>query len=957
MSTGTDVPVEIDLNVSEGGFANETTITITATPAAGSSISDDDYTIALKTGSPGMITNTGSPYTLTIPANEPTITLEFTANDTDSEEETLTLTLTSTPTSNVGTQEMHTIMIEEVATPSIEFATLSSTARDLSTGTDVPVEIDLNVSEGGFANETTITITATPAAGSSISDDDYTIALKTGSPGMITNTGSPYTLTIPANEPTITLEFTANDTDSEEETLTLTLTSTPTSNVGTQEMHTIMIEEVATPSIEFATLSSTARDLSTGTDVPVEIDLNVSEGGFANETTITITATPAAGSSISDDDYTIALKTGSPGMITNTGSPYTLTIPANEPTITLEFTANDTDSEEETLTLTLTSTPTSNVGTQEMHTIMIRELVDYDTDDDGLIEIHTLDQLNALRYDLDGDGMVEATDEASYGVAFPIVAGGSTYGVVSCGDGVTITSCSGYELMADLDFNDIDGAGTKSIWAKDCVTGCVTGMQADGTNGNIGWEPIGNTASFGATFDGNDRTISGLYINRMSSTGIYVGLFGNISSATTLDSLGLVDVEVTIEAPSGTSYVGGLAGRSDGTITSCYTTGDVTSETATSATAIATYTGGLVGYIDDGSIATCYTTGDVTSIATTAYAGGLVGGIRSSAISACYTTGDVTSEASTTSYAGGLVGHIDDSNVTACYATGNVEVESESASSYAGGGLIGHMSGSSIAGCYASGGVTTISPEETSFAGGLIGNNDNGTIIESYYTTEAMITNNGASTMNTLGDAYPIATLIAAIAYDFDHDSDPSTDALYPAANWNVDVDNADNDSDLTTNTDDPWDFGDAMEWPVLRSIDANRDGMIDAADLEAQRNPGTGDPGTGDPGTGDPGTGDPGTGDPGTGGTDVFFATTKVSSRVIVYPNPTSGKVMLSLPSEKSCEVSVIALNGRLVLQDHLRDGSIHMLDVSELKDGLYFLEITFSDGHRVRHRILKAE
>ena len=46
-----------------------------------------------------------------------------------------------------------------------------------------------------------------------------------------------------------------------------------------------------------------------------------------------------------------------------------------------------------------------------------------------------------------------------------------------------------------------------------------------------GWSPIGNESSpFTGTFDGNHKTIKGLFINRPSTS--YVGLFGFISGAT-----------------------------------------------------------------------------------------------------------------------------------------------------------------------------------------------------------------------------------------------------------------------------------------------------------------------------------------------------------------------------------------------------------------------------------------
>jgi len=54
-------------------------------------------------------------------------------------------------------------------------------------------------------------------------------------------------------------------------------------------------------------------------------------------------------------------------------------------------------------------------------------------------------------------------------------------------------------------------------------------------------------------------------------------------------------------------------------------------------------------------------------------------------------------------------------------------------------------------------------------------------------------------------------------------------------AGWNLDVDNADNDNDLTTNGDDPWDFGTTSQYPVLK-IDFNNDSNT-ADDIAKQQN------------------------------------------------------------------------------------------------------------------------
>ena len=164
--------------------------------------------------------------------------------------------------------------------------------------------------------------------------------------------------------------------------------------------------------------------------------------------------------------------------------------------------------------------------------------VDYDSDDDGLIEVDSLAQVNAIRYDLDGDGAADDTaNDASYAAVFLDSAPG-----MGCpdadhdGDPNTAEQpvCTGYELAADLDFDE-DGDGNRN----------------DTWNTGDGWQPIGvfsddgdatNDAAFTAVFEGNGRTVSNLFISRSGAN--YVGLFGHASFAD-VRNLGLEDVDVT----------------------------------------------------------------------------------------------------------------------------------------------------------------------------------------------------------------------------------------------------------------------------------------------------------------------------------------------------------------------------------------------------------------------------
>ena len=256
--------------------------------------------------------------------------------------------------------------------------------------------------------------------------------------------------------------------------------------------------------------------------------------------------------------------------------------------------------------------------------------VDYDADNDNLIDVNTLAQLNAMRWDLDGNGV---STNAGYTIAFPSPAAG-----MGCP-----AACTGYELEADLDF-DQNNDDT------------ITGVDAAYWNGGSGWEPIGSDGSaserYNAVFEGNGHIISNLFINRTSTD--EVGLFGATGTGSEVRRVGLENVNVT-----GEEYVGGLAGSAYGYFRYVYTTGSVAGQEDV---------GGLVGYYDASgkSIAASYSAASVT--ATGDIAGGLVGEITDGDILASYASGAVRSADTT----GGLVGDQQGGSITASYASGAV---------------------------------------------------------------------------------------------------------------------------------------------------------------------------------------------------------------------------------------------------------------------------------------------
>ena len=152
----------------------------------------------------------------------------------------------------------------------------------------------------------------------------------------------------------------------------------------------------------------------------------------------------------------------------------------------------------------------------------------------------------------------------------------------------------------------------------------------------ITWTPIadwmGNrTTQYSGTFDGNNKTVSGLYFNGDSTC---IGLFGSSESDGNIKNVGVVDSYF-----KGNDSVGGVCGNNAGTITNCYNAGNLTA-IESSATI-----GGICGYNNGGTIANCYNTGTVTATGSVASVGGVCG-CSVAAISNCYNTGTVTATSS-----------------------------------------------------------------------------------------------------------------------------------------------------------------------------------------------------------------------------------------------------------------------------------------------------------------------
>ena len=272
---------------------------------------------------------------------------------------------------------------------------------------------------------------------------------------------------------------------------------------------------------------------------------------------------------------------------------------------------------------------------------------DYDRDGDGLIEISTLAQLDAVRHDIDGNGDPDPGASAgaatAHAAAFPGRNPASTARM-----GCTAGACTGYELIAHLDF-DTDGDGSTYTGSGNAAVGDPDDAYY---NGGSGWEPIGADSTgnrFSTTFKGNGHVISNLFIKRTSTDD--VGLFGAIDGGARVESLGLRDAFVHAQY-----YVGILAGTNRGTVAASWSSGAVRG---------GVQVGGLVGLTtksgasEEGQIIAGYSHASAHAshaTLTNAYAGGLAGAADATTaaalIVASYSTGAVT--AAQSSLAAGL---------------------------------------------------------------------------------------------------------------------------------------------------------------------------------------------------------------------------------------------------------------------------------------------------------------
>ena len=180
-------------------------------------------------------------------------------------------------------------------------------------------------------------------------------------------------------------------------------------------------------------------------------------------------------------------------------------------------------------------------------------------------------------------------------------------------------------------------------------------------NNGKGWIPIGIYKPqivdmlFKGNFDGNEKVITGLYINDENLD--FAGLFGAVEGTfVTIENLGVENVNINAG-----SRVGGIVGEIfsySGSLSNCYTTGNLSGTS---------FIGGVGGFVRS-SVTNCYSTVTVNGSGVTV--GGVIGYLSNASISNCYSTGEVSGG----NIVGGVVATAWYSSVTNCAAL-NPKVE------------------------------------------------------------------------------------------------------------------------------------------------------------------------------------------------------------------------------------------------------------------------------------------
>jgi filamentous hemagglutinin family protein len=325
-----------------------------------------------------------------------------------------------------------------------------------------------------------------------------------------------------------------------------------------------------------------------------------------------------------------------------------------------------------------------------------------------------------------------STDLPTFSAGGFSVNNGATFLRVKGGSGSIETP---YQLT---DIYGLQGAGSLNLSNSYILAQDIAAAGTINWNGGDGFKPLGDSDhAYSGVFNGNNKAISDLYINRDSNN---VGLFSYVAAGTiknlTLaggsisgdDHVGAIVGQNTGNSllqnvrssanVNGGAKVGGLMGNNAGTVLTSSSSGNVSGSSAV---------GGLVGYNDGtqstpGLIAGSSASGTVIGADGV---GGLVGENVGGSISESFA--DAPGSVSGVANVGGLVGNNNNGSIQRSYASGAVAGGGNT------GGFVGVNTGS-ITDAYATGSVSGSAGGTGENLGGFAGSHDAGSITNAYST-------------------------------------------------------------------------------------------------------------------------------------------------------------------------------------------------------------------------------
>ena len=310
---------------------------------------------------------------------------------------------------------------------------------------------------------------------------------------------------------------------------------------------------------------------------------------------------------------------------------------------------------------------------------------------------------------------------------------------------------SAVDLMVWAKYVNAGNLNANAILMADIILNDDTNWTQWDENSDIpSWTPIGIDAkkAFNGKFDGNGYSIRGLYVTVYSQkpydpfdNNNFAGLFGYVGSNGEICNLEICSGYVYCKG--GYSYAGGIAGEvNGGTISNCYNSANIFSETINSSSFNA-YAAGIVGYCYDGLIEKCSSTSNaIIQSGEAAYysiAAGIVG--NSGGKSIIQQCSNYSTIISTGRYSevGGIAGSVS-GTLSNCYNSGTLKFikSADAGSVYASiGGISGYAGGGgSITRSYNVGQIicSSTTQEDTVNVGGILGRrNYDGSCGSSYF--------------------------------------------------------------------------------------------------------------------------------------------------------------------------------------------------------------------------------